>query len=321
MLIWSRARTQTGARAARAAIALIAHDARKAELLELAEVFHEELSRERLVATATTGRLLAEGAGLRVECVASGPLGGDLQIGARVAAGEVRLVVFLRDPLNAHPHEPDIQALFKVCDAHRVPLATNVNSATLCLLALTRDAESPRLPVAHGANGAEEGRLRHRGRWVRDREDGAESMRILVGTDGSQTAERAVGVAARLAREVGGELAVVSAYRPVPEARLRRERKEAPDEVQWQVNPREDVEEALERARAVCDSVGVPAAAHAREGDPVEAIVGVAEEVDGDLLVVGNRGMRGLRRLLPGCVPDRVSHRAPCDVMIVDTSR
>lgn len=90
----------------------------------------------RLVATATTGTLISEMLDLEVECVASGPLGGDLQIGARVATGLIDMVVFLRDPLTAHPHDPDIQALMKVCDVYRIPLATNVASARLCLDAL-----------------------------------------------------------------------------------------------------------------------------------------------------------------------------------------
>jgi methylglyoxal synthase len=117
-------------------IALVAHDGRKHELLELVSECSEQLRGERLVATETTGRLVAETFDLDVELVASGPFGGDLQIGALVAAGEVKLLVFLRDPLAAHPHEPDIQALMKVCDVHRVPLATNLASALLCVRAL-----------------------------------------------------------------------------------------------------------------------------------------------------------------------------------------
>lgn len=118
------------------AIALIAHDRRKEDLVLLVRCHRDTLHRQRLVATGTTGRMLGDHTGLDVECLASGPLGGDLQIGARVAAKEIDLVVFLRDPLNAHAHEPDIQALFKVCDVHDVPLATNPASAALCLHAL-----------------------------------------------------------------------------------------------------------------------------------------------------------------------------------------
>jgi methylglyoxal synthase len=122
------------------AIALIAHDAQKEAILRLVVDSREALAGERLLATATTGRAVAEHAALAVECVASGPLGGDLQIGGRVAAGEVKLVIFLRDPLAAHPHDPDIQALMKVCDIHHIPLATNRATARLCLEALHRDA-------------------------------------------------------------------------------------------------------------------------------------------------------------------------------------
>lgn len=121
-------------------IALIAHDAQKDEMLEVVEAFRETLSRERLVATGSTGTRIAERTGLDVRCVPSGPQGGDLVIGAMVATGEVKLAVFLRDPLSSHPHEPDIQALLKVCDVHDVPLATNRATAMLCLAALDRDA-------------------------------------------------------------------------------------------------------------------------------------------------------------------------------------
>ncbi len=127
-------RTTVGAVAKR--VALVAHDARKHELLEFVRSHLEQLRYERLVATETSGRLVADSFGLDVELVNSGPRGGDLQLGALVAAGGVKLVVFLRDPLTAHPHEPDIQALLKVCDVHQVPLATNLASAILCVEAL-----------------------------------------------------------------------------------------------------------------------------------------------------------------------------------------
>lgn len=122
------------------AIALIAHDAKKQTMLGLVGTARAALSDERLVATGTTGRLIAQQHGLDVTCVASGPQGGDLQIGSMVASGDVKLVVFLRDPLSAHPHEPDVQALMKVCDVHNIPLATNRSTAILCLEALEGDA-------------------------------------------------------------------------------------------------------------------------------------------------------------------------------------
>lgn len=121
--------------------ALIAHDGKKQELLALLSPRVELLRDERLIATETTGRLVADELGLEIERLASGPHGGDLEIAARIVREHVKLVVFLRDPLCAHPHEPDIQALMKICDVYRVPLATNPATATLCLEALTRNRE------------------------------------------------------------------------------------------------------------------------------------------------------------------------------------
>lgn len=114
-------------------LALIAHDEKKDDLVALAREHRDTLARLELVATGTTGARIAEATGLQVHRHASGPLGGDLQIGGRIAAAEVHAVVFLRDPMNPHPHEPDIQALLKVCDVHDVPLATNRASALILL--------------------------------------------------------------------------------------------------------------------------------------------------------------------------------------------
>jgi methylglyoxal synthase len=114
-------------------IALVAHDGAKDAMLELVARHEDYLRASRLVATATTGGLLNDRFDLRVHCLMSGPLGGDLQIGALVAEEQLDLVVFLRDPLTAHPHDPDIQALMKVCDVHDTPLATNPATAELCL--------------------------------------------------------------------------------------------------------------------------------------------------------------------------------------------
>jgi len=116
-----------------AKVALIAHDGKKDELRSLVAEQLPVLRRVQLIATETTGKLIEKEFALRVELAASGPAGGDLQIGALVANGVIDLVVFLRDPLAAHPHEPDIQALMKVCDVYRIPLATNASTATLCL--------------------------------------------------------------------------------------------------------------------------------------------------------------------------------------------
>lgn len=114
-------------------LALIAHDAKKDELVAFADRRRADLERFDLLATGTTGSRLADATGLPVEAVRSGPLGGDVQIGARLVDGLVAGVLFLRDPLTAHPHEPDIQALLKLCDLHGIPLATNLATAELVL--------------------------------------------------------------------------------------------------------------------------------------------------------------------------------------------
>ncbi|QJW48254.1 methylglyoxal synthase [bacterium BFN5] len=120
-------------------IALIAHDRKKQEMLEFVRVHKSLLAQHKLVATATTGRLIAENTGLEVTTFLSGPLGGDQQIGGLVATQNVDIVIFLRDPLTAQPHEPDITALLRVCDVHDVPLATNKTTAHLLLNAINFD--------------------------------------------------------------------------------------------------------------------------------------------------------------------------------------
>ena len=114
-------------------IALIAHDRMKDLMVALAREYRDVLARHRLVATGTTGMRLRTEVGLDVECVLSGPMGGDLQIGARLAAGEVQVVVFLRDPMTPQPHEPDINALVRACDVHDVACATNLATARYVL--------------------------------------------------------------------------------------------------------------------------------------------------------------------------------------------
>ena len=143
---------------------------------------------------------------------------------------------------------------------------------------------------------------------------------IVVGTDGSETAAKAVRQAAELARSVGGVLEVVSAYEPVAASRLRRERSEAPEDVQWMVNAREDVEASLQAAVAEAEAIGVQCNTYARQGDPADAILDVAEERHADLIVVGNKGMTGAKRFLLGSVPNKVSHHAPCSVLIIRTT-
>lgn len=118
-------------------IALIAHDGKKDALVAWSKLHAGQLSTFDIVATGTTGGRLETEVGLKVTRMLSGPLGGDLQIGALVCTGQIRAVVFLRDPLTPHPHEPDISALMKVCDTHNVPLATNVATAEMVLQGLT----------------------------------------------------------------------------------------------------------------------------------------------------------------------------------------
>jgi methylglyoxal synthase len=119
-------------------IALIAHDHKKDDMVIVATEFAAFLSRCHLLATGTTGGRLQNEVGLGVERCLSGPLGGDLQIGARLAVGEVDAVIFLRDPMTPQPHEPDINALVRACDVHNVPCATNVAGARLLLRELAR---------------------------------------------------------------------------------------------------------------------------------------------------------------------------------------
>ncbi len=114
-------------------LALIAHDNKKDDLVALARRRRDVLARFSLIATGTTGGLVAPATGLDVLRVQSGPLGGDAQIAARVAQDEVRAVIFLVDPLFAHPHEPDVQGLVRICNVHNVPLALNLATAELLL--------------------------------------------------------------------------------------------------------------------------------------------------------------------------------------------
>ncbi|MBP2663286.1 MAG: mgsA [Firmicutes bacterium] len=117
-------------------IALIAHDHKKDEMLNFVLENKDVLAQYDLIATATTGKLIKEKIGLTVTTYLSGPLGGDQQIGSRVACQKVDIVIFLRDPLAAQPHEPDITALLRLCDVHNIPVATNAATATLVLQSL-----------------------------------------------------------------------------------------------------------------------------------------------------------------------------------------
>ena len=143
---------------------------------------------------------------------------------------------------------------------------------------------------------------------------------IVVGTDGSETAKEAVRQAVDLAKAVGAKVQLVSAYEPVSGQRIREERQQAPDDVQWSINPREDVDATLEDAAGIAAEAGVDAERFARQGDPADAILDVAEETKADLIIVGNKGMTGARRFLLGSVPNKVSHHAPCSVLIIRTT-
>ncbi len=142
---------------------------------------------------------------------------------------------------------------------------------------------------------------------------------IVVGTDGSDTARQAVRQAIELARSVGARIELVSAYETVSDARLRQDSIQVPEDLQWMINPRADVQAMLEEAAAEIRAGGVQVELFARQGDPADAILDVAEERGSDLIVVGNKGMTGAKRFLLGSVPNKVSHHAPCSVLIIRT--
>nr|WP_255351292.1 methylglyoxal synthase [Caloranaerobacter sp. TR13] len=119
-------------------IALIAHDKKKKQIVNFTLAYKDILKNHKLYATGTTGKLINEATGLDIHRFLSGPLGGDQQIGALVANNEIDLVIFLRDPLTAQPHEPDILALMRLCDVHGIPLATNIATAELLIKSMQR---------------------------------------------------------------------------------------------------------------------------------------------------------------------------------------
>lgn len=144
--------------------------------------------------------------------------------------------------------------------------------------------------------------------------------RIVVGTDGSETAKEAVTTAIELAKLSKASLDVVSAYEPIPQQRLKEEGEGISGDVSHVVNPREDVQFILDKAAAEAKKAKVDVSTHPREGDPADAILDVAEENDADLVMVGNKGMTGAKRFLLGSVPNKISHHSPCDVWIVRTT-
>jgi nucleotide-binding universal stress UspA family protein len=144
---------------------------------------------------------------------------------------------------------------------------------------------------------------------------------ILVGTDGSDTARTALRQAIALAARSGARLTIVSAFEPVSDQRLRNRQIAVPKDLEWMVNPRGDVLAVLEAAQDEATRAGVSEVeTFARQGDAADAILDVAEEQRSDLIVVGNKGMTGAKRFLLGSVPNKVSHHAPCSVLIVRTT-
>jgi nucleotide-binding universal stress UspA family protein len=144
--------------------------------------------------------------------------------------------------------------------------------------------------------------------------------RIVVGTDGSETATQAVRTAIELAKMSKAKLEIVSAYEPVPQSRLKEEGEGISGDISHAVNPREDVNLILGKAQAEAKNAKVDVVTHPREGEPADAILDVAEEHKADLVIVGNKGMTGARRFLLGSVPNKISHHSPCDVWIVHTT-
>jgi nucleotide-binding universal stress UspA family protein len=138
---------------------------------------------------------------------------------------------------------------------------------------------------------------------------------IIVGTDGSESAQRAVTQAAALAKAVGAKLHLVSAFDPLRGVRIAG----APGAAQvWDIKPDSEVQSVLEQAAATVRLSGVEADVHAVKGDPADALLELAAQENAELIVVGNRGMHGVKRVL-GSVPNKVSHRAACSVLIVST--
>ena len=140
---------------------------------------------------------------------------------------------------------------------------------------------------------------------------------VAVGTDGSGTADKAVEFAIDLAARYEAKIVFISAYNPVSESRLKREGREAPDDLQWMINPAEDVEATLRDCEERAEERGLRWASEAREGDAAKVLVELADSNGADILVIGNKGMQ--RKVL-GSVPNSVSHNAPCSVLIVKTT-
>jgi len=140
---------------------------------------------------------------------------------------------------------------------------------------------------------------------------------VAVGTDGSGTASKAVRAAIDLAQRYEARIVFLSVYHPVDEVRLRREKRDAPEEIQWSINPEEDVDRILSAAEQLAEESGLRWASEAQTGEPAEVLVRLADKYEADVLVIGNRGMH--RRVL-GSVPNSVTHAANCTVFLVKTT-
>jgi nucleotide-binding universal stress UspA family protein len=140
---------------------------------------------------------------------------------------------------------------------------------------------------------------------------------VAVGTDGSGTASKAVEFAIDLAKKYDAKLVAISSYRPVSETRLKQEQKDAPEDIQWSINPTEDVDAILSDVEEMAQEAGLSVTTVAGDGDPADVLVNHAEEQGADVLVVGNKGMQ--RRIL-GSVPNSVAHKATCTVVVVKTT-
>lgn len=139
---------------------------------------------------------------------------------------------------------------------------------------------------------------------------------VAVGTDGSDRAAKAVEFAIDMAKRYGAKLVAISSYHPVSESRLRKEQDEAPQDIQWSINPTEDVDATLSSVESRAVEAGLEVTTVASQGQPADVLVKHAEEHGADVLVVGNRGIR--RRIL-GSVPNSVTHKARCTVVVVKT--
>jgi nucleotide-binding universal stress UspA family protein len=140
---------------------------------------------------------------------------------------------------------------------------------------------------------------------------------IAVGTDGSETAQIAVDFAMDMAQRYDARLLIASAYTPVSEGQLRKEKEDAPEDIQWSINPSQDVDATLRKVEEAAKGRGLEYTSEARNGDPAEVLCDIAGDHGADVIVVGNKGMQ--RRIL-GSVPNTVAHKAPCSVMVVKTT-